>query len=232
MHIHVVPIDNVSELSFAGVDRSPAPEALDDAAETGARPPARARSLRGRRRRVRRVDCASRGPRELRVHPGEDHDVVAKSRVGRRPTSGRRRRRSRRTRRGRPRARSGSTTPAPKNDGREAGRRDDERDPRAAHEEPDPLPARGRDRELSPRCCGRCRRARRSTGRSGGSRAAAPTGARRAAVSLTRRRRARRSWRRSPAGRPAPGRRPAPPPPPHPGHYEAGCARGRHGVWV
>jgi histidine triad (HIT) family protein len=33
VHIHVVPINSVSELSFAGVDRSPAPEALDDAAE-------------------------------------------------------------------------------------------------------------------------------------------------------------------------------------------------------
>jgi histidine triad (HIT) family protein len=33
VHIHVVPINNVSELSFANVDRSPAPEALDDAAE-------------------------------------------------------------------------------------------------------------------------------------------------------------------------------------------------------
>jgi len=32
-HVHVVPIDNVSELSFANIDRSPAPEALDDAAE-------------------------------------------------------------------------------------------------------------------------------------------------------------------------------------------------------
>jgi histidine triad (HIT) family protein len=33
VHIHVVPINSVNELSFAGVDRSPAPEALDDAAE-------------------------------------------------------------------------------------------------------------------------------------------------------------------------------------------------------
>jgi histidine triad (HIT) family protein len=32
-HLHVVPINSPSELSFAGVDRSPAPEALDDAAE-------------------------------------------------------------------------------------------------------------------------------------------------------------------------------------------------------
>ena len=32
VHIHVVPINNVGELSFAGVERSPAPEALDDAA--------------------------------------------------------------------------------------------------------------------------------------------------------------------------------------------------------
>ena len=32
-HIHVVPINSPGELSFAGVDRSPAPEALDDAAE-------------------------------------------------------------------------------------------------------------------------------------------------------------------------------------------------------
>ena len=33
VHIHVVPINSPAELSFAGVDRSPAPEALDDAAE-------------------------------------------------------------------------------------------------------------------------------------------------------------------------------------------------------
>jgi histidine triad (HIT) family protein len=33
VHIHVVPINSPGELSFAGVDRSPAPEALDDAAE-------------------------------------------------------------------------------------------------------------------------------------------------------------------------------------------------------
>jgi histidine triad (HIT) family protein len=33
VHIHVVPINAASELSFAGVDRSPAAEALDDAAE-------------------------------------------------------------------------------------------------------------------------------------------------------------------------------------------------------
>ena len=32
-HIHVVPINSPRELSFAGVDRSPAPAALDDAAE-------------------------------------------------------------------------------------------------------------------------------------------------------------------------------------------------------
>jgi len=32
-HIHVVPINSPGELSFAGVDRSPGPEALDDAAE-------------------------------------------------------------------------------------------------------------------------------------------------------------------------------------------------------
>lgn len=32
-HIHVVPINAASELSFAGIDRTPAPEALDDAAE-------------------------------------------------------------------------------------------------------------------------------------------------------------------------------------------------------
>ena len=33
VHIHVVPINAASELSFANVDRSPAAEALDDAAE-------------------------------------------------------------------------------------------------------------------------------------------------------------------------------------------------------
>lgn len=33
VHIHVVPIDNAGELSFARADPSPAPEALDDAAE-------------------------------------------------------------------------------------------------------------------------------------------------------------------------------------------------------
>ena len=33
VHIHVVPINEPGELSFANVDRSPAPEALDDAAE-------------------------------------------------------------------------------------------------------------------------------------------------------------------------------------------------------
>jgi histidine triad (HIT) family protein len=32
-HVHVVPINNVSELSFANIDRSPSPEGLDDAAE-------------------------------------------------------------------------------------------------------------------------------------------------------------------------------------------------------
>ena len=32
-HIHVVPINSPGELSFAGVDRSPSPDALDDAAE-------------------------------------------------------------------------------------------------------------------------------------------------------------------------------------------------------
>ncbi len=32
-HIHVVPINSPGELSFAHVDRSPAPEALDHAAE-------------------------------------------------------------------------------------------------------------------------------------------------------------------------------------------------------
>lgn len=32
VHIHVVPIDAPGELSFAGIDRSPAPGALDDAA--------------------------------------------------------------------------------------------------------------------------------------------------------------------------------------------------------
>ncbi|MDQ1511409.1 MAG: hypothetical protein QOG50_3253 [Actinomycetota bacterium] len=32
VHIHVVPINAPGELSFAGVDRSPAPDALDDAA--------------------------------------------------------------------------------------------------------------------------------------------------------------------------------------------------------
>lgn len=33
VHIHVVPINSPGELSFANVDRSPATEALDDAAE-------------------------------------------------------------------------------------------------------------------------------------------------------------------------------------------------------
>jgi histidine triad (HIT) family protein len=33
VHIHVVPINTVGELSFAGVDRSPSGAALDDAAE-------------------------------------------------------------------------------------------------------------------------------------------------------------------------------------------------------
>jgi histidine triad (HIT) family protein len=33
VHIHVVPIDNPGELSFAGVDRSPTDAALEDAAE-------------------------------------------------------------------------------------------------------------------------------------------------------------------------------------------------------
>jgi histidine triad (HIT) family protein len=33
VHIHVVPINAPGELSFAGVDRSPSPESLDDAAE-------------------------------------------------------------------------------------------------------------------------------------------------------------------------------------------------------
>jgi histidine triad (HIT) family protein len=33
VHIHVVPINTPGELSFAGVDRSPSPESLDDAAE-------------------------------------------------------------------------------------------------------------------------------------------------------------------------------------------------------
>ena len=33
VHIHVVPINAAGELSFAGVDRSPAADALDDAAE-------------------------------------------------------------------------------------------------------------------------------------------------------------------------------------------------------
>ena len=33
VHIHVVPINAASELSFVNIDRSPAPEALDDAAE-------------------------------------------------------------------------------------------------------------------------------------------------------------------------------------------------------
>jgi histidine triad (HIT) family protein len=32
-HLHVVPINSPGELSFGHVDRSPAPEALDDAAE-------------------------------------------------------------------------------------------------------------------------------------------------------------------------------------------------------
>lgn len=32
-HIHLVPIDDVSQLSFSTVDRNPAPEALDAAAE-------------------------------------------------------------------------------------------------------------------------------------------------------------------------------------------------------
>ena len=33
VHIHVVPINNPGELSFAGVDRAPTDDALDDAAE-------------------------------------------------------------------------------------------------------------------------------------------------------------------------------------------------------
>ncbi len=33
VHIHVVPINNPGELSFAGIDRSPTAEALDDAAD-------------------------------------------------------------------------------------------------------------------------------------------------------------------------------------------------------
>ena len=33
VHIHVVPINSPGELSFAGIDRSPSPAALDDAAE-------------------------------------------------------------------------------------------------------------------------------------------------------------------------------------------------------
>ena len=33
VHIHVVPINHPGELSFAGIDRSPAPGALDDAAD-------------------------------------------------------------------------------------------------------------------------------------------------------------------------------------------------------
>ena len=32
VHIHVVPINNPGELSFAGIDRSPSADALDDAA--------------------------------------------------------------------------------------------------------------------------------------------------------------------------------------------------------
>ena len=32
-HVHVVPIDSVGDLSFAAVDRNPAPEALDAAAD-------------------------------------------------------------------------------------------------------------------------------------------------------------------------------------------------------
>jgi histidine triad (HIT) family protein len=33
VHIHVVPINSPDQLSFANVDRSPAPEAMEDAAE-------------------------------------------------------------------------------------------------------------------------------------------------------------------------------------------------------
>ena len=33
VHIHVVPINTAGELSFAGIDRSPTTEALDDAAD-------------------------------------------------------------------------------------------------------------------------------------------------------------------------------------------------------
>ena len=33
VHIHVVPINAASQLSFANIDRSPTPEALDDAAD-------------------------------------------------------------------------------------------------------------------------------------------------------------------------------------------------------
>jgi histidine triad (HIT) family protein len=32
-HVHVVPIDSVGDLSFAAIDRNPAPEALDAAAD-------------------------------------------------------------------------------------------------------------------------------------------------------------------------------------------------------
>ena len=48
VHIHVVPINSPSELSFAGIDRSPTPDTLDDAAAR----------IRARLRELGRVEVA------------------------------------------------------------------------------------------------------------------------------------------------------------------------------
>jgi histidine triad (HIT) family protein len=48
-HVHLVPIDEASQLSFAAIDRDPAPAALDDAAE----------AIRGRLRAMGRSEVAS-----------------------------------------------------------------------------------------------------------------------------------------------------------------------------
>jgi len=48
-HVHVVPIDEASQLSFAAIDRDPAPAALDNAAE----------AIRGRLRAMGRSEVAS-----------------------------------------------------------------------------------------------------------------------------------------------------------------------------
>ena len=232
MHIHVVPINNPGELSFADVDRSPHRRSARRRGRAHPRPAARARPRRSRRdlvaavpsgRQGARADCPRPRARRTcsataRANSGWTRVRITTSVAVRRPRAHpdlvadvhdhhvrRRPRRPTRPRRPRPRRTPPRPSPAAANTSATHAARTKRRIHCKRLGAIGSVTSIRRDAYIR---ADEVRDDQRTP------RAATPTGARPATCPSPGRRTARPSWRRSRGGHPARDRRPAPPPPP------------------